>query len=656
MMERYFRSKSVKEVRHGKKEQTIRSSEDWSQVILSGSSEQPAGEPKLGRWYLVAMLGLLSLSVLLMVGRLSQLQIAHAETYRNQATSNRVRVETLVAPRGAIYDRNGALLVRNTANFDVVVSIYLLPRDQGQLNNEIELLSSLLQKDPNQLRQSIEDAKKKSNPQLLLVGNIDRDTALKLEEKQSQLPGVTVEANPSREYLDGGVLAHFLGYVGRINAEEWRDHQDYRQIDMIGKSGIERAYESDLRGIAGKAQAEVDAQSRPLRYLPSIEPVPGNNVVLSIDFELQKYASDALQRGLDRAGSRAGSVVALDPRNGQVLAIANRPSYDNNLFAHGISQADFDSLQNNPDKPLFNRAAGGSYPLGSTIKPLVSVAALQEQVISASTVVEDKGHLDVPNQYNPSIVYVFKGWKPEGLGTVNVVRAIQWSSDIFFYMVGGGYLQQFKGLGVAKLTDWYHRFGLGSRSGLDIGEESAGFVPSPEAKKKYSNDPWSIGDTYNISIGQGDLRATPLQLAVATAAIANGGTIFKPQLLYEVKSPDGQVKQQAQPVAVRNLNIAPANLALVRGGMEQAVESGTACCLLKAEVPVRVAGKTGTAETSSEGFDGKNPRTKPHAWFVSYAPADNPRIVLVTMVENSGEGADYAVPIAREILSWYFRR
>ena len=655
-MERYFRNKSVKQVRHGKKEQTIRSSEDWAQVLLSGSSDQTTQEAKLSSSFVAITAALLVLVGGALLLRLGQMQISHAEAYRSQATSNRVRVETLVAPRGAIYDRTGALLVRNTANFDVIAAIHLLPRDRGVLEAQTVVLATILRRDSAELTKTIVEAQKKSNPQLLIADNIDRETALKIEEKQSQLSGVLVEANPSREYLDGGSLSHFLGYIGRINAEEWRDHQDYRPIDMIGKSGVERGYESELRGIAGKTQAEVDAMSRPVRYLPSIEPTPGNNVVLTIDFELQRYAGDALNRGLERAGAKAGTVVALDPRNGQVLAAVNSPTYDNNMFARGISQADFDNLQNNPDKPLFNRVAGGSYPIGSTIKPLVSIAALQEQVINANTVIQDRGKIEVPNQYNPSIVYTFKGWKPEGLGAVNVVRAIAWSSDIFFYTVGGGYLQEFKGLGVGRLTDWYRRFGFGQKTGLDIAEESNGFIPTPESKKKYSKDPWSIGDTYNISIGQGDLRATPLQLASATAAIANGGTIYKPQILYQVKTPEGELKKQATAEAVRNLGLNPGNIALVRSGMEQAVESGTACCQLKAEVPVRVAGKTGTAETSSEGFDGKNPRTKPHAWFVSYAPADNPRIVMVVMVENSGEGADFAVPIAREILSWYFKR
>jgi penicillin-binding protein 2 len=260
--------------------------------------------------------------------------------------------------------------------------------------------------------------------------------------------------------------------------------------------------------------------------------------------------------------------------------------------------------------------------------------------------------LEVQNIYDPSVVYTFKGWKLEGIGNVNVVRAIEQSSDIYYYQVGGGY-KSFQGLGEKRLLDWYQRFGFGKKTGLDIAEESAGYLPSPEKKKKATGESWYVGDTYNVSIGQGDLKATPIQMAIANAAIANGGKVVKPHLLKSVQGEKSLVR--AAPVNILKGDfISAENLRLVQLGMENVVSQGTACCSMKSEVPVQVAGKTGTAETSSEGFDGKNPRTKPHAWFTSYAPAQNPRIASVIMIENSGEGSQFAAPATKEVLKWYF--
>jgi penicillin-binding protein 2 len=334
------------------------------------------------------------------------------------------------------------------------------------------------------------------------------------------------------------------------------------------------------------------------------------------------------------------------------LAAVNYPTYDANLFAKGISQKDYDGLLNNDAKPLLNRVTSGNYPIGSVVKPFISAAGLQEKVVSSNTSIFDKGKLEVPNIYDPSIVYTFKGWKPEGLGAVNLVRALQWSSDVYYYQVGGGY-QGFSGLGEKRLIDWYEKFGFGTRTGLDIAEESAGFMPSPDKKKKATGESWYVGDTYNIAIGQGDMRATPMQLAVANAAIANGGKMIKPHLLKSI-SQDKSLVRTSPIEIIRADFMTQENLALIKAGMVAAVIDGTACCSIKNQVPTSVAGKTGTAETSSEGFDGKNPRTKPHAWFTSFAPVDSPKLATVVMIENSGEGAEFAVPATREALRWYF--
>lgn len=635
-----------------KKELMVSRSEDWSAAILSGSSDLIAREGNIPKFVYFILGIVLILASGLLVSRLFSLQIVQGKRNSLLANSNRVRTTIIPAPRGAIYDRNGALLARNVAQYDLIATPSQLPKNDNELKNESEVLAAVINKPSSDVLNELKDARKSEQTNVVIESNIDRDKSLNIDEKSRELNGLSLETNPQREYLDSGMLSPFLGYIGRISAEEWKQNPEYRQVDMIGKSGIEYSYESDLRGIPGKEQVEVDATGKPVRFLARVEPVAGKNIYLTVDWGLQQQMYASLKEQIDKAGSKAGSAVALDPQTGEVLAAVSYPTYDGNLFAKGISQNDYNNLLNNDAKPLLNRVISGNYPVGSIIKPLISAAALQENVINSSTTVVDKGKLEVPNVYNPSVVYTFKGWKPEGLGVVNVTKAIEKSSDIFYYQVGGGF-QSFQGLGERRLLDWYSRFGLGNKTGLDVGGESAGFLPSPEKKKKSTGEQWYVGDTYNVSIGQGDLKATPLQMAVANASIANGGKVLKPHLLGSVMENGSLVRKP--PVDILKADfISPDNLKLVQQGMQDVVTSGTACCSIKNEVPVPVAGKTGTAETSSEGFDGKNPRTKPHAWFSAYAPANNPRIATVVMIENSGEGSTFAAPATKDILKWYF--
>ncbi|MBI2797902.1 penicillin-binding protein 2 [Candidatus Saccharibacteria bacterium] len=636
-----------------KREQSVKTSEDWSAAVMTGSSDQVAGYDSLPiAFFIVFAVATLGVAIVLFA-RLANLQIVNGRQSTALAAGNRVRSQNITAPRGTIYDRNGQVVARNVANYDLTAMPSQLPSNATDRQSQYNLLAGLLRSSPAELKAKAESKGLKYSQAVVVAENVDRDTALNIDEYQAGLRGFSIEVNPIREYLDGGNLSHFLGYTGRISAEEWAQYPNYRQIDYIGKSGLEQSYEQDLKGVDGKEQTAVDASGQPIKYLAKIEPTPGNGLILSIDKNLQAKAYEALAAGVQKAGAKAGAAIAVNPQNGQVLAAVNYPGYDNNLFAKGISQADYSRLLNDPSKPLFNRTLNGSYPIGSTIKPFISSAALDEKVINASTIVDDKGKLEVQNQYNPSIVYTFKGWEASGLGPVNVVKALTWSSDIFFYVVGGGY-QGFKGVGPEKLVAWYKKFGFGQKTNIDIKSESNGYVPTPATKQQKTGEPWGLGDTYNISIGQGDFLATPMQLVMATAAIANGGTLYEPRVALEVRSPSGQTVRKIEPVPVRQNVVSSQALDLIRQGMEQAVAAGTACCSIKNEVPVQVAGKTGTAETSSQGFDGKNPTTKPDAWFVAYAPAKNPQIAMVVLVENSGEGAEYSVPVTNEILKWYF--
>lgn len=639
--------------RRSKKETMVSHSEDWSAAILSGSSELVAREDPVRRYNYYLLAAVLIVVFLMLFVQLFNLQVVEGRRNSLLAKDNRIRTVVIPAPRGAIYDRNGVLLARNVAQNDLVAVPKQLPEDDAELATVGRVVAQITAQDEVAIIAQLRDIRKSNQPEEVLLAKLEREQALNIEERRAELTGLSLETTPQREYLDQAMLAHFLGYIGRISAEEWKERPEYRSVDTIGKSGIEKSYEADLRGTAGKEQVEIDSTGRPIRFLARVEPNTGKDLILTIDWELQKQVYNNLKAQVERAGSKAGSAVVLDPNTGEVLAAVNYPSYDANLFAKGIGQADYSSLLNNDAKPLLNRVTSGNYPIGSVVKAFISTAALEEKVVNINTSVEDRGKLEVQNVYDPNIIYTFKGWKPEGLGIVNVVRAMQWSSDIFYYQVGGGY-KGFQGLGEKRLLDWYGRFGFGKSTGLDIDEESAGYLPSPEKKKKATGEPWYVGDTYNVAIGQGDLRATPLQVAVANAAIANGGKIIKPKLIRELKFEKSLLR--ASPPEILNPKIASAdNIRIVQRGMEEAVSGGTACCSIKSKVPVQVAGKTGTAETSSEGFDGKNPRTKPHAWFNAYAPAQSPRIAMVVMVENSGEGAEFALPVSREAFDWYFR-
>jgi penicillin-binding protein 2 len=629
--------------------------EQWIEGLMPTDSEGGFVEelPAVKRPLLLVAAAICIVMAMLVV-RLVALQITGGERNLGLANGNRIRGRVLRAPRGVIYDRSGGVLVRNSANFDLTVVPALLPHDKNIREQLYSRVATMLEKpvlevsaEPEKILGDPKQAGRWMAPQLVTSG-LSRDQALLLDQESLSLPGFSLDVNPVREYLDSSQLSSFLGYTGRISPEEYAlDTTSYLPTDLVGKLGLEKQYESVLRGSNGSEQTEVDSSGRPIRTLASQAPVPGQSIKLTIDRGLEAKLTEALERQLGAAGTKKASAIALDPRNGEILAAVSLPSYDNNLFSRGISQADYTRLVSDPGQPLFNKAVMGGYPSGSIIKPFIASAALQEGVINTSTTVEDKGSLEVKNPYNPDITYTFRGWEAGGLGVVNVYRAIAMSSDIFFYVVGGGY-GSMPGLGVNRLASYYQKFGLGSRTGVDLPEETAGRVPTPEWKQRVIHEPWYTGDTYNISVGQGDILTSPLQMATAIAAVANGGTLYRPHFLRQVIDDQGQVRRTVAPVVLKHDLINPSYLAVVRDAMRQTVTSGTACCLMEGQVPVHVAGKTGTAETDPGG------NRKPHSWFEAFAPFEDPKIVIVALIENSGEGAEYAVPAVRETLSWYF--
>ncbi|HSX48258.1 MAG TPA: penicillin-binding protein 2 [Candidatus Nanoarchaeia archaeon] len=622
--------------------------EQWAEGVMSGDASAGQIETETNKKPLI-VLGITTLMVMgLLSLRLFSLQVISGQHNLALAEGNRIRQKITRAPRGVIYDRNKNVLAQNQASFDLTVIPSLLParpEDRQALYARVANMAGL---NPAEVATKTEAKGLNGTQPVLVASGVERDKALLIDQSSQDLTGFSLDVNPIRDYKDGGLLAHVMGYTARINEAELAGNQaNYQPTDLIGKLGIEKSYEDVLRGTSGSEQTEVDASGRPIKLLASKPAVAGSNLGLTIDRDLEAKLAEQIQAQLDKSGAKKASGIALDPRNGEVLAAVSLPSYDNNLFSRGISQADYDKLANDPGQPLFNKAIDGSYPSGSTIKPFVASAALDEHVVTPQTIIEDKGKLEVVNQYNSAITYVFNGWEHTGLGEMNIYRAIAMSSDIYFYTVGGGF-GNIRGLGIDRLASWYQKFGLGHRTGIDLPDESAGRVPTPEWKQKTVGEPWYQGDTYNVSVGQGDILVSPLQLATSLAAIANGGTLFKPHLVRQVMDEHGQVAQTIQPEIVRKNVATPQTLAIVRDAMRQTVQSGTACCFFDKQVPVPVAGKTGTAETDP----GSN--RKPHSWFEAYAPADNPRIVMVVLIENSGEGAEFAVPAVRETLAWYF--
>ena len=641
-------------------------SESWTQAILpadAGVSPESTTDRRP-----VVVLGIVIASMIVLLGlRLFWLQVVTGGHNVALADGNRIREQVERAPRGLIYDRSGNVLARNEASFDVTVVPQQLPKTAAARAAEYNVVAPLIGMTPVEVaaKAEVTCAKAKTDdcldtpvPQLVTTG-LDQNASLVFEQDSDAVPGFALDTNPVRQYQDGGLLSQVLGYTGRVSAAEAVDHPTYGPTDLIGKSGLEAQYESVLSGVNGGQRTEVDATGKPVRVLASRDPVAGNNLVLSIDTGLEQHMAAAIQEQMTASGAQRASGVAVDPTTGQVLALVSLPSYDNNLFAKGISQTDYQNLLSNPGQPLFNKVISGVYPTGSIIKPLGASAALQEGIITTSTTIDDTGKIVVPNKYDPSNPATYYGWeRNSGLGPVNVVQALAQSSDIFFYEVMGGFTNFLHYLGVDKLTAYYQLFGLGAKTGIDVPGEAAGRVPTPEWKKALNGDNWYTGDTYNISVGQGDLLASPLQMVMAISAIANGGTLYQPHVVSQIKSTQGSVIKTIASQIVRQNFISAANLMIVRQGMMAAVTEpqGTACCKIKDEVPVSVAAKTGTAETvvHDTGEDASL-QSKPNAWFEAFAPATGtPKIAIVILVEHAGEGAVYAAPAARETLAYYF--
>jgi len=579
----------------------------------------------------------------LIMARAFYLQVVKGQNYNQIAEGNRIRLLSIKAERGIIYDRYHTPLVANLPN----VSLYFIPPDlpsDDQTKKDLtQVIAAIIDKNSDELWQEFIHAPATSYQPILIADNLSHEQSIRLKTIEDNLAGVYTATEPRRDYLEGSGLAHILGYVGKISSSELAQDaaQNYDVNDTLGKDGVELFYESMLKGKNGTQEIEVDALGKTKKILNRIESQIGASLVLTIDAELQKKLSQSLANAIKNSpASQAGVAIALDPQSGEILSLVSLPGFDNNFFSAGITEDAYQNYLTDQRKPLFNRTVAGTYPPGSIFKPLVALAALEQGIINEHKTFLSTGGLQIGDWFFPD-------WKYGGHGRVNVISAIANSVNTFFYYIGGGY-HDFIGLGVQKITDFARQFYLSKTLGIDLPGEAAGFLPSKDWKEKTKQESWYIGDTYHLAIGQGDILVTPLQVASYTAFFANGGTLYQPHLLKEIINADGLKNEHnsinnQEYVLAKNL-ASDENIDIIRRALRATVTSGSAQSLQS--LPVAVAGKTGTAQVGAD--------KESHAWFTGFAPYDSPRIVITILLENGGEGSAVAVPVFKEVVEWYF--
>jgi penicillin-binding protein 2 len=611
----------------------------WTQIMVHGRSiEERRDVSERGIRLRLTIMSAAALLMFLLLGfRLFSVQVFSSQNFTELANGNRVRETINYAPRGKIYDRNGLVLADNSLSFQLSSTPFLLEENDAARERDIRAVAAILGEKPAEIRKTLDENGLEYVLPVVVADSLNHRQALLLEAKLPELKGFSVDIVPIREYMSEAAMAHVVGYSGRVSEADLDADQTGRLLptDQIGKTGAELAFDQRLRGENGWVRVEVDALGRPIRVIDQRDPVPGEDIYLSIDFDVQKRMADAMKAQMKASKTSRSSGVAVDPVNGEVIAMVSLPAFDSNLFSGGISQKDFDRLNNDPDQPLFNKVISGGFTSGSIIKPLVASAALQERVVTPSTVIVDGGAITLPGGFT------FLGWRPGGLGPMNVRSAIAWSSNIYFYTVGGGY-GGIAGLGEERLTKYYRDFGLGEQTGIILPNESPGRVPDNEWKLENKGEPWYQGDSYNISIGQGDLLISPLHITMAEAAIANNGTLLTPQ-----------IERGAEPQVRRTISVDQSNLQIVREGMRQVLTGGTTCDCTFKDVPHKVAGKSGTAETDTPGG------RRPHAWFTAYAPFhtspdQKPDILATVLIEEGSGGSLYAAPVIAEAFDQFY--
>jgi penicillin-binding protein 2 len=594
-------------------------------------------------WYRQRVTGVMicvlaAFAVLLM--RLVYLQVMKGQEYRLLSLNNRIRLQSIDPPRGLIYDRNGYVMVENRPSFDVSITL----KDAGKVETTVGKVSEHLNVPPEELMLRLTTSKDISAYKpIMLKQDIGRNALASIEAHKYDLPGITVDVKLRRHYLNVRDAAHLIGYLSEISPEELtrKKYPGRRRGDFIGKFGAEKAYENYLRGTRGGRQVEVNANGQVVRVLKTVAAKPGQNIYLTIDQALQKEA-ESLLRGV------AGAAVAMEPSSGRILALASSPAFDQNYFAIGMSHEQWDLLISNPFRPMENKAIQGEYPPGSTYKIITALAGLEEGVIDENTQVFCPGFYYFGNRQ-------YRCWKKGGHGQVKIIKAITESCDVYFYKVG-------ELLGVDRLAWYATASGLGTPTGINLDKEAKGLIPTAAWKKRRTGVPWQKGETLSVAIGQGFNLATPLQMVGMTAAIANGGTRFKPIILEAIKTSDGRILHQSEPQVIGKVPVSEPSLAMVKTGLWAVVNSDHGTARGSRLADIEISGKTGTSQVISRKKDDTRPEDerpahlRPHAWFVAYAPSENPVIAVAVLIEHGEHGSGAAAPVARELIKTYLRK
>ncbi len=573
------------------------------------------------------------LVISVLISRLAYLQIIKGEEYHTLADQNRIRLIKITAPRGTFYDRNGVQLVNNRPGF----SVSLMPIDQPVSQDVIIKLSNILGIQPDEINKKVAKEENPLTP-IIVKSDVGPEVVAKIEERKSDLPSVVLAIQAVRSYIYNDLGAHMFGYVGEINDDELNKGKDkgYKTGDIVGKSGLERVYDKELRGVDGGEQVEVDVTGRPIQRLGRKEPIPGNDLMLTIDARVQKATEESmdrqlkyLQNKLGNVNAKAGAAVAINPKTGEILAMVSRPAFNPNLFNGGISEKNWKAINDNPFNPMQNRVINGEYPPGSTFKIITGTAALELGKVTPEEKILDTGkHWIIPkgNAMN------------EALGWINFQEALSKSDNVYFYEMGNR-------LGIDNLETYARMFGLGTVTGINLPGEAEGLVANRKYKMKVYEEEWYLSETFDAAIGQGFQLATPLQVADVMAQVANGGHRYRPYLVSKIVNPNGQLVKEFKPEEMGTVTISDKTLTLIRNSLRDvALPGGTAAATFEG-FPIPIAGKTGTAE---------NPHGDDHGWFVAYAPFNDPQIVVAVLIEQGGFGSDSAVPIARKMLEAYF--
>jgi penicillin-binding protein 2 len=579
----------------------------------------------------------IALATMVLVLRLFYLQIIKGQEFRRLSLNNSIRLQSIDAPRGFIYDRHGTLLVDNRPSFDLYISL----KDARPLDETLQRLSPHTGLPLDDITLKVEAVRGASAfKPVLIERDIGRDALAMVESHRYDLPGIDVQIRSLRNYIFPNFAAHLLGYIGEVNTTELkrRENEDLRIGDQVGKFGVEKSMERYLRGERGGRQVEVNANGQVVRVLHTVHAQSGSNLYLTVDHALQKRAEELLI-------GEAGAVVAIDPSNGEVLALASNPSFDQNDFITGLSTEKWRALIENPDRPLNNKAIQGEYPPASTYKIITALAGLQEGVITPEETIFCPGHYRFGNR-------TYRCWRRGGHGKVDLVQAVARSCDVYFYQVG-------QRLGIDRLAFYASSAGLGKRTGIALDHESRGLVPTAAWKKKRTGIAWQEGETLSVAIGQGFNLVTPLQMAMFTAAVANGGNRYQPRLVKHITIPETRAPAERPPELVGRLPVSEPVLALVKKGMWEVVQGERGTARIARLKQIEISGKTGTAQVVSldkfeKNAEGQNERRfRDHAWFIAYAPSEAPRIAIAVIVEHGEHGSSAAAPIARELVRTY---